>query len=100
MVLYLFLTLILLYISATGIFYFENDAQPETFSSILHSLWWALATLTTVGYGDVYPITIGGRVFTFFVLMIGLGIVAVPAASLASALSQARSEELDELQSR
>jgi voltage-gated potassium channel len=93
MVLYVFLTLILLYVSATGIYYFENQAQPEVFKSIIHSLWWALATLTTVGYGDVYPITFGGRVFTFFVLMIGLGIVAVPAGLLASALSQARQEE-------
>jgi len=93
MVLYLFITAILLYISATGIYYFENEAQPEAFKSIAHSLWWALATLTTVGYGDIYPITLGGRIFTFFVLMIGLGIVAVPAGLLASALSQARREE-------
>lgn len=98
MVLYLFLTVILLYVSATGIYYFENPAQPEAFKSIIHSLWWALATLTTVGYGDVYPITFGGRLFTFFVLMIGLGIVAVPAGLIASALSQAR-RELDESQS-
>lgn len=99
MVLYLFLTVILLYVSATGIYYFENPAQPEAFKSIIHSLWWALATLTTVGYGDVYPITFGGRLFTFFVLMVGLGIVAVPAGLVASALSQARREELDESQS-
>ena len=99
MVLYLFLTVILLYVSATGIYYFENPAQPEVFKSIIHSLWWALATLTTVGYGDVYPITFGGRLFTFFVLMVGLGIVAVPAGLVASALSQARREELDGSQS-
>ena len=53
----------------------------------------AVVTLTTVGYGDVYPITLGGKVFTFFVLMIGLGIVAVPEGLLASALGQARREE-------
>ncbi len=86
-------TIMLLYISAVGIYYFENAAQPEAFTSIFHSLWWAVATLTTVGYGDVYPITIGGRIFTFFILMIGLGIVAVPAGLLASALSKARMEE-------
>jgi voltage-gated potassium channel len=50
-------------------------------------------TLTTVGYGDVYPVTVGGRVFTFCVLMVGLGIVAVPAGLVASALSKARREE-------
>jgi len=93
MVLYLFLTLILLYLSAVGIYYFENPAQPETFKSIGHSLWWALITLTTVGYGDIYPITLGGRVFTFFVLMSGLGIVAIPAGLIASAMSQVRREQ-------
>jgi len=86
-------TIMLLYLSAVGIYYFENEAQPEAFKSIFHSLWWAVATLTTVGYGDIYPITIGGRIFTFFILMIGLGIVAVPAGLLASALSKARMED-------
>ncbi|MBK1649379.1 ion transporter [Rhabdochromatium marinum] len=81
---------ILLYLSAVGIYYFEHQAQPEIFKSIPHSLWWAVATLTTVGYGDVYPVTAGGKIFTFFILMIGLGIVAVPAGLLASALSKIR----------
>lgn len=91
--LYVLLTLILLYVSATGIYYFENPVQPELFASVAHSLWWAVSTLSTVGYGDVYPITLGGRIFTFFVLMVGLGIIAVPAGLVASAFSQARREE-------
>ena len=69
--LFIFITLLLIYFSAIGIYYFENEAQPEHFSSIFDSLWWAIITLTTVGYGDVYPITVGGKIFTFFVLMIG-----------------------------
>jgi voltage-gated potassium channel len=85
--------LITLYLSAVGIYYFENQAQPETFGSVFHSLWWAIATLTTVGYGDVYPITVGGRIFTFFVLLVGLGVVAVPTGLFASALSKAREME-------
>lgn len=96
LVLFSIVTVMLLYLSAVGIYFFENEAQPEAFKSIFHSLWWAVATLTTVGYGDVYPITAGGRVFTFFILMIGLGIVAVPAGLLASALSKARMEEQKE----
>lgn len=84
---------ILLYLSAVGIYYFENGTQPEQFKSVFHSLWWAVTTLTTVGYGDMYPITAGGRIFTFFVLMIGLGIVAVPTGLVASALSQVRDED-------
>ncbi|MBU2939343.1 ion transporter [Lacinutrix sp. C3R15] len=86
--LFFFITLILIYFSAVGIYYFENEAQPEHFSSIFDSLWWAIVTLTTVGYGDVYPITIGGRVFTFFILLIGLGIVAIPTGIITSALTK------------
>ena len=89
-------TVMLLYLSAVGIYYFENKVQPEAFKSIIHSLWWAITTLTTVGYGDVYPITAGGKIFTFLILMIGLGIVAIPAGLLASALSKARMEEQEE----
>lgn len=93
-ILFLFLTLILLYLAAVGIYHFEHDAQPEVFSSVFHSMWWAVATLTTVGYGDAYPITVGGRVFTFVILLIGLGIVSVPAGLVASALSRAREMEV------
>ena len=86
--------LMVLYLAAVGIYHFEHEAQPQHFSSVFHSLWWAVSTLTTVGYGDVIPITLGGRLFTFFVLVIGLGIVAVPTGLFASALSKARAEEV------
>ncbi|PHQ34356.1 ion transporter [Rhodopirellula bahusiensis] len=85
---------IVLYLAAVGIYHFENAAQPDAFASVFHSLWWAVATLTTVGYGDVYPVTVGGRIFTFVVLIVGLGVVSIPAGLIASALSQAR--EADE----
>lgn len=77
---------LMLYVSAVGIYLFEHDAQPEVFTSILTSLWWAVASFTTVGYGDMVPITPGGRLFTTFVLFIGLGIIAVPAAIVTTAL--------------
>ena len=94
-VLFIILTGILLYLSAFGIYMFENEAQPEKFASVFHSLWWAVSTLTTVGYGDVYPITMGGKIFTFFILIIGLGIVTVPAGIVASALSNSVKEKSD-----
>jgi len=94
--LFIFVTLILIYFAAVGIYYFENEAQPEHFSSIFDSLWWAIITLTTVGYGDVYPITVGGRVFTFFILMIGLGIVAIPTGIISSALTTSVDKENSE----
>jgi len=80
--------LVLLYISAVGIYYFEHSVQPDAFRSIIDCLWWAVSTLTTVGYGDVYPITIGGKLFTFFILIIGLGMIAVPAGILSSSLTK------------
>lgn len=89
-------TALVLYLAAVGVYYFERDAQPEQFASVFHSLWWSVATLTTVGYGDVYPVTLGGRLFTFVVLMVGLGVVAVPSGLFASALSEARKQILDE----
>jgi voltage-gated potassium channel len=87
--------LIVFYLSGVGIYLFENAAQPEAFASIPHGLWWALTTLTTVGYGDVYPITVGGRIFTMIVLILGLGIIAVPTGLIASALTEVRKEERD-----
>lgn len=86
-------TMFLIYLSSVGIYYFENTAQPENFASVFHSLWWSVATLTTVGYGDIYPITTGGKVFTFIILMIGLSIVAVPAGLFSSALKEILEEE-------
>lgn len=93
LILFLSATLIILYLAGVGIYHFENQVQPENFSSILHSLWWAVSTLTTVGYGDIYPITAGGKIFTFILLMIGLGIVSMPAAIISSALSKVRNLE-------
>ena len=93
-VLFLGVAMLMLYFSAIGIYYFEHEAQPEEFANVFDSLWWAVVTLTTVGYGDIYPITVGGRIFTFFVLVTGLGIVSIPTGLLASALSKAR--ELEE----
>ena len=85
--------LIVLYLAAIGIFHFEHEAQPDKFTSVFDSLWWAVSTLTTVGYGDIYPITPGGRLFTFVVLVLGLGVIAVPSGLMASALSRVRAEE-------
>jgi len=92
-VLFFIVTLILIFLTACGIYSFENEAQPDVFSSVFESLWWSIVTLTTVGYGDVYPTTTGGKIFTFFVLIIGVGIVTIPAGLIGTALSKAREEE-------
>ena len=98
LVLFAAVALILLYLAGVGMYQFEHAAQPEVFRSVFDGLWWALCTLTTVGYGDVYPITAGGKLFTFAILVLGLGVVAVPVGLVASALSQARAELEKELQ--
>ncbi len=94
-ILFLILTLIMFYLSSVGIYYFEHEAQPKIFSSIFDSMWWAVATLTTVGYGDVYPVTVGGKIFTTFMLLIGLGIVGIPAGIVAAALTEVNKSEKD-----
>ena len=81
-------TLFFIYLSSIGIYYFESQAQPELFKSVFHCMWWAVTTLTTVGYGDMYPITIGGKLFTTLIVFIGMGMVAVPTGLFASAVSK------------
>lgn len=93
LIVFLIATAFVLYVSAVGIYYFEHDVQPDQFASVFHCLWWSVATLTTVGYGDVYPITVGGKIFTSIIVMIGLGIVAVPTGLIASAMTKTIKDE-------
>ena len=74
----LFLSLLAILFSASAIYYLEHEAQPEKFSSITESIWWATVSLATVGYGDVYPVTAGGKIFASIISLIGIGIVAIP----------------------
>ena len=73
-----FLSLLCILFSASAIYFLENEAQPEVFSSITSSLWWATVSLATVGYGDVVPVPAWGKIFAGFISLIGIGIVAVP----------------------
>ncbi|MCH2044865.1 MAG: ion transporter [Saprospiraceae bacterium] len=81
----MFVTFVLLLVSATLMWYVEGDAQPEVFPNIIATFWWAIATLTTVGYGDVFPITAGGKVLSGVIAILGIGMVALPAGILSSA---------------
>ena len=91
-VIFLAATAVLLYVASVGIYHFEHEAQPEAFASVFHAWWWAVATLMTIGYGDVYPITTGGRVFTAVIALLGLGTVATLTGIVASALSKVKRE--------
>ncbi len=88
LIVFTFWAFMVLFFASVGIYYFEGDSQPEAFGSIFHCMWWAIVTLTTVGYGDVYPVTVGGKLFTAVILLVGLGFVAVPTGLFASALTK------------
>jgi len=75
-------------LSASGMYYFERETQPVAFGSIPAAMWWAFSTLTTVGYGDVTPATVGGKIFGAMSAVVGIGMVALPTSILASGYSQ------------
>ena len=80
----MFLLTIAMLVASTGIYMFEKDAQPDKFGSIPEAMWWAIATLTTIGYGDVTPVTGMGKFFGAIIAIIGIGVVALPSGILAS----------------
>lgn len=84
-----FFTISLLLVFASSLMYYvEHEAQPETFSSIPAAMWWGVATLTTVGYGDVYPITPLGKFLGAVIALLGIGMVALPAGIIASGFAE------------
>ncbi len=81
----LFVIFVLMILSSTLMYYIEHDVQPEKFANIGEALWWSVITLTTVGYGDVYPITGLGKLLSGFIALIGIGFVALPTGIISSA---------------
>lgn len=79
-----FVAFVMLVLSSTLMYYIENEVQPENFASIGHAFWWAVATLTTVGYGDVYPMTGMGKFLSGFIALIGIGFIALPTGIISS----------------
>ncbi|MBU2978304.1 ion transporter [Alteromonas sp. C1M14] len=73
--------------AATGIYYLERELQPEVFGTIPNAMWWALVTLTTLGYGDVIPVTATGKVFSGLVTLLGVTLYALPAGILSSSFT-------------
>jgi voltage-gated potassium channel len=77
-----------IYVAALLLYFIEGDNKPEAFGSVTRALWWAVVTLTTVGYGDVYPDTVLGRFAAALVALAGIGIVAMPTGILASSFAE------------
>ena len=95
LLLFLMVVFMLICISGVGVYYFEYDPEnPDgNFKTVFDGLWWAVATLTTVGYGDVHPETTWGRLFSSVTILCGLGIVAVPSGIIAAALTKVLRDE-------
>ena len=93
----LFFVFLLMLISSLLMYSAEHEAQPEVFRNAFSGLWWAVATLTTVGYGDIYPVTVVGRIVTMVSSVFGIAIVALPAgiitAGYMSALEEKKNKE-------
>ena len=91
-------TIVILVVVAAALMYaLEHEAQPQAFGSIGQSAWWAVVTMTTVGYGDVTPITVAGRMLATLIMLLGVGIVALPAAMLAARFAEELQGRRDEL---
>jgi voltage-gated potassium channel len=84
-----------LLISATIVYYLEHDTQPEKFSSIPESLWWGIITLTSVGYGDIFPVTSLGKLFGGIISLLGVGLAALPSGLIASGFVQEFKDEAE-----
>jgi voltage-gated potassium channel len=80
----LFITFLLLLLSSSLMYYVENPVQPEKFPNIVASAWWTIITLTTVGYGDMYPLTVLGKVIGGVIALLGIGLVALPTGIISS----------------
>lgn len=95
----IFVMIILVVLSASGIYVVERNTQPDVFGSIPSAMWWATITLTTVGYGDVVPVTFAGRLLGVFITVLGVGMAALPAGIIASGFTSelARRRESYEL---
>ena len=83
--------------SATAMWWVEGDAQPDKFGSIPRAMWWAAVTLTTIGYGDVFPVTAAGKLLSVAVALSGIGLIAMPTGILAAAFSDAMQRERESL---
>ena len=81
-------TLLMLFVGAVLLYVAESEAQPEAFGSIPRAMWWAMATLTTVGYGDTYPVTVLGKLLASMVAILGISVVALPAGIIAANFSK------------
>lgn len=89
----IFISFLLLLVASSLMYYVEHEAQPEQFSNIFQSFWWAVATLTTIGYGDIYPVTAVGKLLSAVIALLGIGLVALPTGILSAGFIEVMKQE-------
>lgn len=93
----LFIVSLLIVISGVLMYEVEHFAQPSNFKNAFDGMWWAVATLTTVGYGDIYPVTVAGRVISSIIALLGIGLVAIPTGIISSGFIEQFEKDKEEL---
>ena len=93
----IFVVLLLMIVASVLMYSIENSAQPDVFKNAFDALWWALATLTTVGYGDIYPITVLGKILSAIIAILGIGLVAVPTGIISAGFMEEIQEEKNKM---
>lgn len=88
-----FVVVLLMIVASVLMYNVENEAQPEAFSNAFSALWWAVATLTTVGYGDIYPVTVLGKILSGIIAVLGIGLVAVPTGIISAGFIEVLDDE-------
>ncbi|MGN0571690.1 MAG: ion transporter [Candidatus Fimenecus sp.] len=92
----IFVVLLLMIVASVLMYNIESKAQPEVFDNAFSALWWSVATLTTVGYGDIYPITAMGKVLSAIIALLGIGLVAVPTGIISSGFMETIDHQEDD----
>lgn len=88
-----FSSLVVLVVSSTLIYFLEHDAQPDKFASVAESFWWSISTMTTIGYGDVYPVTPLGKILAGCVSVVGIALFAIPTGVISAGFFELRKEK-------
>jgi len=86
------LGVVLIFSSSALVYYFESGEKETAFVSIFHTFWWSIVTITTVGYGDMYPETLGGRICSAITIFISIGLIAIPTGLIASAFNNMKND--------
>ena len=89
----LFASLVLVLMAGMMMYYAEHETQPDVFTNMSQAIWWAIATLTTIGYGDIYPITAIGKLLASVVALIGIGLIAIPTGLISAAYVKALKDD-------